>query len=50
MATLIVDRNYMAVIEYSDRCVVLEKGRLVVDRPSWQLAKDQSTLTRHLGV
>ncbi|HMN83822.1 MAG TPA: ABC transporter ATP-binding protein [Burkholderiaceae bacterium] len=50
IASLIVDRNYIAVIEHSDRCVVLEKGRLVVDRPSWQLAKDQSTLARHLGV
>ncbi len=50
IATLIVDRNYMAVIEHSDRCLVLEKGRVVVERASDELAREPDTLARHLGV
>jgi branched-chain amino acid transport system ATP-binding protein len=50
MATLVVDRNYRKVLAHTDRCVVLEKGRVVVARASAGLAADAEMLTRHLGV
>lgn len=50
IATLIVDRNYRAVLAHTDRCVVLEKGRLVLEGASADLANDQAALQRHLGV
>ena len=50
MSTLIVDRNYRAVLANTDRCVVLEKGKVVLSGASAELAKDEAALTRYLGV
>jgi branched-chain amino acid transport system ATP-binding protein len=50
MATLVVDRNYRAVLSHTDRCVVLEKGRVVLQGTSAELAADEARLHRHLGV
>ena len=50
IASLIVDRNYRAVLEHSDRGVVLEKGRVVLEGPSRELLADEERLRRHLGV
>jgi branched-chain amino acid transport system ATP-binding protein len=50
MATLIVDRNYRAVLAHTDRCVVLEKGRIVLQGRSAALAGDEAALHRLLGV
>ena len=50
IASLIVDRNYRAVLEHSDRGVVLEKGRVVLEGPSRELLADEQRLRRHLGV
>ncbi|TFL13152.1 ABC transporter ATP-binding protein [Pusillimonas caeni] len=50
VATLIVDRNYRKVLTHTDRCVVLEKGKVVEQRDSATLASQTELLTRYLGV
>jgi branched-chain amino acid transport system ATP-binding protein len=50
MSTLIVDRNFRAVLAHTDRCVVMEKGRLVSGGASAELAGQPEQLTRYLGV
>ena len=50
ISTLIVDRNYRAVLAHTDRAVVLEKGLIVKAGPSAELALDHDALARHLGV
>ncbi len=50
IAVLVVDRNYRAVLAHTDRAVVLEKGRVVLQGASADLAHDTETLHRHLGV
>jgi len=50
MSTLIVDRNYRAVLANTDRCVVLEKGRVVLAGESAALAGQPDVLSRYLGV
>ena len=50
IASLIVDRNYRAVLAHCDRGVVLEKGRVVLDGSSPQLLADEDRLRGHLGV
>ncbi len=49
IASLIVDRNYRAVLAHTDRCVVLQKGRVVLEGGSREL-RDDETLASHLGV
>ena len=48
--TLIVDRNFHAVLAHTDRALVLEKGVVVREGPSATLAADPGALARHLGV
>jgi branched-chain amino acid transport system ATP-binding protein len=50
IASLVVDRNYRAVLAHSDRGVVLEKGRVVLEGPSRELRADESRLHKHLSV
>jgi branched-chain amino acid transport system ATP-binding protein len=50
MASLIVDRNYRAVLANTDRAYVIEKGQVVLAGDSASLAADLETLHRHLGV
>ena len=50
IAALLVDRNYRAVLAHTDRCVVMEKGRIVLEGPSRELAADEHALERYLGV
>ena len=50
IGTLIVDRNYRAVIAHTDRAVVLEKGRVVLAGESATLAQQPDALSRFLGV
>ncbi len=50
MSTLIVDRNYRKVLAHTDRCVILEKGNLVVSERSEILAGQPEVLMRYLGV
>jgi len=49
IASLIVDRNYRAVLVHTDRCVVLQKGRVVLEGPSSDL-QNSATLAGFLGV
>jgi branched-chain amino acid transport system ATP-binding protein len=50
IASLIVDRNFKSVLAHTDRCVVMEKGRLVLQDSSAALSAQSATLTRYLGV
>jgi branched-chain amino acid transport system ATP-binding protein len=50
IASLVVDRNFRQVLAHSDRCVVLEKGRVVLTGDSDTLAGDEASLHRYLGV
>jgi len=50
MASLIVDRNYRLVLAHTDRCVVLEKGRIVFAGSSPLLERRPVRLARYLGV
>jgi branched-chain amino acid transport system ATP-binding protein len=50
ISTLIVDRNYRAVLAHTDRAVVLEKGLVVMDGASSALAGEHAALARALGV
>ncbi|MFO1316419.1 MAG: ABC transporter ATP-binding protein [Burkholderiales bacterium] len=50
IASLIVDRNFRSVLAHSDRAVVLEKGRLVLEDASAALVADAQALTARLGV
>jgi branched-chain amino acid transport system ATP-binding protein len=50
IASLVVDRNYRAVLANTDRAIVLEKGRVVMEGASVDLAADPQALHRHLGV
>jgi branched-chain amino acid transport system ATP-binding protein len=49
-STLIVDRNYRAVLAHTDRAVVLEKGLVVAAGASEELVRDHDALARFLGV
>lgn len=50
IASLVVDRNFRSVLAHTDRCVVLQKGRLVLDAASDRLAADEGRLQQLLGV
>ena len=50
ISTLIVDRNYRAVLAHTDRAVVLEKGLIVMAGASAALAANTEGLARCLGV
>jgi branched-chain amino acid transport system ATP-binding protein len=50
IASLIVDRNYRLVLAHTDRCVVMEKGKLVFDGKSADVAQRPESLARYLGV
>ncbi|OZI26925.1 ABC transporter ATP-binding protein [Bordetella genomosp. 9] len=50
ISTLIVDRNYRAVLAHTDRCVVMEKGVLAHQDASATLAAQPHLLERYLGV
>jgi branched-chain amino acid transport system ATP-binding protein len=50
IATVIVDKNYAAVMALSNRSVVLVKGRVVFAGESSELSGNQELMTRFLGV
>jgi len=50
IASLVVDRNYRLVLAHTDRCVVMEKGRLVFDGSSTDILHHPESLARYLGV
>ncbi len=50
IATVIVDKNYGAVLGLADRCVVLVKGCVVFTGTPGQLADNEEMMQRYLGV
>jgi branched-chain amino acid transport system ATP-binding protein len=50
ISTLIVDRNYHAVLTHTDSAIVLEKGLVVAHGRSADLLAAPDTLARYLGV
>lgn len=50
ISTLIVDRNYRAVLAHTDSAVVLEKGSIVLQGESNELLASPQALTEFLGV
>jgi branched-chain amino acid transport system ATP-binding protein len=50
ISTLIVDRNYHAVLSHTDSAIVLEKGLVVAQGRSAELLAAPDTLARYLGV
>jgi branched-chain amino acid transport system ATP-binding protein len=49
IASLVVDRNYRAVLAHTGRCVVLQKGRVVLEGSSQEL-RQEPRLAGFLGV
>jgi branched-chain amino acid transport system ATP-binding protein len=50
IGTLIVDRNARAVLAHTDRALVMEKGRIVLEGESAALAAQPEALAQLLGV
>lgn len=50
IASLIVDRSFRSVLAHTDRAVVLEKGRIVAEGASAELAAQSELMHRYLGV
>ncbi|NUZ04747.1 ABC transporter ATP-binding protein [Piscinibacter koreensis] len=50
IASLVVDRNFRAVLAHTDKAVVLEKGKVVMQGSSAELAGNEDALHRVLGV
>ncbi len=50
IATIIVDKNYAAVMALSDRSVVLVKGRVVFSGESSELSQNPDLMHRFLGI
>lgn len=50
LAALVVDRNYRKVMEQSDRLVILEKGRVVLQGEAAPLRDDPTQIHQYLGV
>ena len=50
IATVIVDKNYAAVMALADRSVVLVKGRVVFSGNSNELSENEELMHRFLGV
>jgi branched-chain amino acid transport system ATP-binding protein len=50
IASVVVDRNYRAVLAHADRVVVLEKGLVAMAGPAAELAAAPAALDRYLGV
>ena len=50
IASLIVDRNFRTVLANTDRAIILEKGRVVVEDQSDALASQPAELAARLGV
>ena len=50
MAAIVVDKNFSAVSQLTDRNLVLVKGRTVFEGSGDELRRDPETLQRHLGI
>jgi branched-chain amino acid transport system ATP-binding protein len=50
IATVIVDKNYAAVMEIADRAVILVKGQVTFDGPTDRLEERPGMIQNYLGV
>jgi branched-chain amino acid transport system ATP-binding protein len=50
MAVIVVDRNFRSVLAHTDRCVVMQKGQIVLGGSSVELKRREAELTALLGV
>jgi len=50
MAGIIVEQHAHKILPITDRALVLERGRLVLEAPSDALIRDAAPLERYLGV
>ena len=50
IATVLVDKNWKAVSDLTDRNLILVKGRVVFEGTGEQLRSDPGLLAEHLGV
>jgi branched-chain amino acid transport system ATP-binding protein len=50
MAGIIVEQHAHKILPITDRALVLERGRLVLEAPSAALISDSAPLERYLGV
>jgi branched-chain amino acid transport system ATP-binding protein len=50
LSIILVEQNTRVALEFSDRTVVLDKGRVVFDGPSAALRDDPERLTQLIGV
>lgn len=50
IAALLVDKNVKDLLSFSDRAMVMVKGRIVMEGAAGEVAQDQAALTRHLSL
>jgi branched-chain amino acid transport system ATP-binding protein len=50
LSIILVEQNSRVALGFSDRCVVLDKGRIVYDGPSAALRDDPERLAKLIGV
>jgi branched-chain amino acid transport system ATP-binding protein len=50
MAMLLVEQHALLALELAPRCIVMDRGRIVYDGPSAELAHDQDLLQSLVGV
>ena len=50
LSVILVEQNSRVALEFSARCVVLDKGRIVYDGPSEPLRTDPEKLSAFIGV
>ena len=50
MTIVLVEQNSRVALEFSERCIVMNRGRIVRDGSSETLRQDQALLERLIGV
>ncbi|MDX7495626.1 ABC transporter ATP-binding protein, partial [Providencia stuartii] len=50
MTILLVEQRIQSALEFAERVIILERGRIVWDGSSEQLSKDDETVHQLLGV
>jgi branched-chain amino acid transport system ATP-binding protein len=50
IAALLVDKNVKDLLAFSDRAMVMVKGRIVMEGAAADVARDEDALTRHLSL
>jgi branched-chain amino acid transport system ATP-binding protein len=50
IAALLVDKNVKDLLAFSDRAMVMVKGRIVMEGAAAEIAGDEAALTRHLSL